>query len=237
MFSAKLPPTGRGNAPRTREAVTALAQIMRPRADAKAHADLLKVFETYLASQRKYRLSNPPKSSTTASQQQARWNQMMPGGYYQSVAVDYPQANDYYDLGAIQRLRTAFEHYKQADLVSDMIAHVKQKFDAAPAGEKIEWQLGLGYLYWWNQEKEQALSELTAAAGLVPNDVNMKFDLAGLREKNNEPDEALAILDAITPLDHTAMQRKEESALKLAVRTGNVDRARQAADRLFGLRL
>jgi tetratricopeptide (TPR) repeat protein len=233
----KLPPTARNNAPRTRDAVQSLSLIMRPRAEAKAHADLIKVFETYLASQRRYRLSNPPKSATSASQQMSQWNMQMPGGYYQSVAVDYPPANDYYDLGSIQLLRTAFEHYKQADLVSDMITLVKQKLDAAPAGEKIEWQLGLGYLYWWNQEKEQAITELTAAAGLVPNDVNMKFDLASLREKNNEPDEALTILDSITPLDHTAMQRKEESALKLAVRTGNVDRARQAADRLFGLRL
>src|SRR5207249_7238812 len=90
----KLPPTGRNNAPRTREAVGAFAQIMKPRADAKAHADLIKVFETYLASQRRYRLSNPPKSSATTSQQQAQWNQMMPGGYYQSAAVDYPQANE-----------------------------------------------------------------------------------------------------------------------------------------------
>src|SRR5581483_2978970 len=32
-------------------------------------------------------------------------------------------------------------------------------------------------------------------------------------------------------------QRREMPALRLAVRTGNVERARQAADRLFGLRL
>ncbi|HTK76315.1 MAG TPA: tetratricopeptide repeat protein, partial [Gemmataceae bacterium] len=108
----KLPPTGRNNVPRTRDAVGAFAQIMRPRADAKAHADLIRVFESYLASQRRYRLSNPPKSSTTASHQQAQWNQLTPAGYYQSSSVDYPAPNDYYDLGCIQLLRTAFEHYK-----------------------------------------------------------------------------------------------------------------------------
>ena len=36
-------------------------------AEAKAHADMLKVFEVYLASQRRYRLSNPPKSAAATS--------------------------------------------------------------------------------------------------------------------------------------------------------------------------
>src|SRR5262249_25801680 len=50
-------------------------------------------------------------------------------------------------------------------------------------------------------------------------------------------DDALALADSVTPLDHTTMQRREQLALRLAVRTGQVARARQAAERLFGLRL
>ena len=46
-----------------------------------------------------------------------------------------------------------------------------------------------------------------------------------------------ASIPRITPLDQPTMQKKENAALRLAVRTGNIDRARQAADRLFGLRL
>ena len=65
----------------------------------------------------------------------------------------------------------------------------------------------------------------------------MVLELAGLREKNNEHHEALALLDTIVPLDQTIMQRREEAALRLAERTGNVARAREAAERLFGLRL
>ena len=43
--------------------------------------------------------------------------------------------------------------------------------------------------------------------------------------------------DSVEPLDQKTMQRRELLALRLAVLTGNVDRARQAAERLFGLRL
>ena len=48
---------------------------------------------------------------------------------------------------------------------------------------------------------------------------------------------ALASIDAVQPLDNLSLRRREELALRLSVRTGNVDRARQAAERLFGLRL
>ena len=39
------------------------------------------------------------------------------------------------------------------------------------------------------------------------------------------------------PLDNTTMKRREEIALRLSVLTGDLDRARSAAERLFGLRL
>src|SRR5204862_4294116 len=68
-------------------------------------------------------------------------------------------------------------------------------------------------------------------------DHNLLLEVAALREQNGEHDAALALLDSVTPLDTQMMQRREEAALRLAERTGNLDRAGQAADRLFGLRL
>ena len=58
-----------------------------------------------------------------------------------------------------------------------------------------------------------------------------------LRELNNDFEGAMTLLDSFTPLDMQTMQQREETALRLAERTGDVDRARKAADRLFGLRL
>jgi hypothetical protein len=45
------------------------------------------------------------------------------------------------------------------------------------------------------------------------------------------------MVDAVQPLDNWSLMRREHLALRVAVRTGNIDRARQAAERLFGLRL
>ena len=45
------------------------------------------------------------------------------------------------------------------------------------------------------------------------------------------------MVDAVQPLDNFSLRRREEVAMRLAVATGDIDRARQAAERLFGLRL
>ena len=87
------------------------------------------------------------------------------------------------------------------------------------------------------REKEEAIARLLEAVRTVPEDLGLVLEIAALREQNNEFDEALTMIDAITPLDTFMMQRREETALRLAERTGNIERARQAADRLFGLRL
>ena len=65
----------------------------------------------------------------------------------------------------------------------------------------------------------------------------MLLALAELRAQRNEPEEALKIADSFEPLDQKAMQRREVLAIRLAVVTGDVARARKAAERLFGLRL
>src|SRR4029078_11306038 len=50
-------------------------------------------------------------------------------------------------------------------------------------------------------------------------------------------EEALALIDSGIPTDQRAMQQRELLALDLAVRLGKSDRAREAAQRLFGMKL
>ena len=66
---------------------------------------------------------------------------------------------------------------------------------------------------------------------------DLRLDLAELLEQQGERALALATTEAVQPLDNTRIKRREELALRLAVLNGDLDRARQAAERLFGLRL
>jgi tetratricopeptide (TPR) repeat protein len=234
-----------GSAPRAvagiapiRQATNALSQAMLARADAKVHADIPRLYEVYLsASRRQRKASGHRASSRSLSSPQQRNYMIYAGRNRRMVSIDFPQPNDYLDDGAIELLRNAFELYKRDDLLSDLFGHFRKELDKAAEADKIYPRLTLAALHWWNREYEPALGEMNAASDLVPEDVNLRLEVARLREHNNEPQEALAILESITPLDHTSMQRREAAALRLAVRTGNVERARQAADRLFGLRL
>src|SRR5262249_30200422 len=137
----------------------------------------------------------------------------------------------------------AFEIYKRDDLLSDLFAEFRSRLNKVGGVAKegtvdaVMLHLGLAYMYWWSGDKEQATQELAEASARAPQDLDLRLEVAALREAQGEPEAALAVVEGITPLDHTMMQKRETMALRLAALTGNVERARQAADRLFGLRL
>jgi tetratricopeptide (TPR) repeat protein len=230
-------PRAVGGVPPIRQATSALTEAMRARADAKAYGEVPRLFETYLAASRRQRKASGHTSPRSLSAPQQRGYMIYVGRNRQYISIDFPQPNDYLDDGAIELLRNAYELYKRHDVLSDLFGHFRKGLDKATAPDKVSLLMTLAALHWWNREFDPALGEMNAASDLVPGDASLRLEVARLRESNNEPHEALAILESITPLDHTTMQQREVAALRLAVRTGNVERARQAADRLFGLRL
>ncbi len=209
-----------------RQATNALSDAMRARADAKAHREVPKMYEIYLAASRRQRQATGKVASRSlSSNYQGNNYWVYTGKNRRYVQIDYPTPNDYLDSGAIELLRNVFEFYKRDDLLSDLFTHFRQQLDKAAAPDKVYLRLTLAALHWWNREHEQALTEMNAASDLAPSDVNLRLEVARLRENNNEFQEALAILESITPLDHTTMQQREMAALRLTVRTGNVERA------------
>ncbi|HTU93977.1 MAG TPA: tetratricopeptide repeat protein, partial [Gemmataceae bacterium] len=225
-----------GNPP-LRQAAHALGETMRACADAKNHDALPRLYRAYLTASRRQQKASGRATSKPLSSTNSPYYMVYVGRARQRVQIDFPQPNDYLDGGGIELLRNAFELYKRDDLLSDLFAHFRAELDKAVAADKIYLHLTLAAMHNWNHEQEEALAEMNAASQLAAGDVNLRLEVARLREKNNELAEALAVLDSITPLDHTTMQQREIAALRLAERTGNVDRARQAAERLFGLRL
>src|SRR4029077_17997221 len=134
-------------------------------------------------------------------------------------------------------LREAFELYKSGDLMSDLFTRFREQAESSPESARVFWRLGLSYLYWWNDEQEQSVTELGRALELVPADMSLRMEIVEMHERRNEFDAALKSVEGIVALDNQAMQQRETAALRLSVRTGDVDRARLAAERLFGLRL
>jgi tetratricopeptide (TPR) repeat protein len=217
-----------------------LARAMSARADAKGHDEALPLLDRYLAMMARVRRQTPPRSRSSLVNpygSNTPYYQVYLGKSSRGMQIDFPTPHEHYDHGSIQLLRNAFELYKRDDLLSDLTAHFEKQLGDRPIADQLQARLSLAYLHWWSDEKEQAAAELAKICEAIPGDIALTFEAAALRERNSEFDEALALVDSVTPLDHPTMQRRETAALRLAVRTGDIDRARQAAERLFGLRL
>jgi tetratricopeptide (TPR) repeat protein len=219
----------------------AVSKVMLARSQAGAHADVVAVVDRYLAAMARREPGGPasrgrPALFTSPYGPQQSVYPIWTSQGQTNANLDFPRPNDDLDYGAITLLRNAFESYRRADLVSDLIGHFRAQVPRAEASGRIEPRLALGYLLWWDDDKDEAVATLTRAAELK-GDPQLRLDLAELRERRGERDEALALADSVEPLDQKTMQRREQLALRLAVLTGDVDRARKAAERLFNLRL
>lgn len=123
------------------------------------------------------------------------------------------------------------EHWPQ-------ILSVVENFHAQSTGDSaITAELVLAQLKLLHGDQNAAAVHVTRAAALVPSDAGLRLRLAQFIDQSGNAAEALALLDTINAVDQTVIKQRETMALQLASATGNPVRARQAAERLFGLRL
>ncbi|MEX2138330.1 MAG: DUF1583 domain-containing protein [Pirellulales bacterium] len=221
----------------------ALVTLTGRAAAERRHEDVLAIVESYLAynvGRSQHERSRPIRRSSSGANRAVRsrnYVQIAYGATRTGVELDFPSASVYHDVGSIALLRTAFEAYKRNDLLSDLVAHFQRRLEQAEGGERLYRRLELAYLQWWNEERNDAVKLMTEASAQAPTDIELRMQVAQMHLALNQLDEALVLADSITPLDHTTLQQKETMALDLAVRLGDAERARQAAERLFGLRL
>jgi predicted Zn-dependent protease len=153
------------------------------------------------------------------------------------VQIDYPPPNDYLNFNGLCALRQAYESFKRNDVVSDLVPHLKRRAERAVGTDKLAARQAIGAVLWWNDEKEEASAQFVAAAELAPQDQSLKLDLASMHFAMSDFDTALDVVDRIVPRDQKLLQTREMMALQFAERLGDADRARTAAERLFGVRL
>ena len=220
-----------------------VCQLMDKRVQSEQLGDVLTLWDWYIPTA----VARNQASKVTANKRNASAIQNAPRGYVfiwrnnsnQYESVDFPSPNEVFDQASIQLLRQAFALYKDAEKTKVLTEHFQQKLADAniPKDHKSFLKFGLGYLHWWLGEKDDALTVLTEATGELQASDEMRFELARVHEKRGEHDLALRIVDSLPVSDQRAMQRREITALRMAVNSGNIDRARTAAERLFGLRL
>ena len=89
----------------------------------------------------------------------------------------------------------------------------------------------------WNGDAAGAAAALADAQAAAPDNAPLRRVAAAALSERGDPAAALALLDAAEPAGPDDLRDRELLALRTAAPAGRLDRARAAADRLFGLRL
>jgi tetratricopeptide (TPR) repeat protein len=127
--------------------------------------------------------------------------------------------------------------FQRNDVVSDLVDHLDQQCQSATGDERLYRLLYKAAVQWWQEEHDDAIATYAQAAECLPQDAGLRMELAGLYESRSDFDEALSIAEGIVAVDQRLLQARETLAMQLAERIGDLERARTAAERLFGLRL
>ena len=138
---------------------------LRHKTGSRAHAAVLRLLDDYMTALRRpalaaERIRMAKKSSTTLF----RYEIISSSNIRSLLMIDYPAPGAYFDAGAILLLRNAFELFKRDDLLSDLLAHVGRRADAA-AGDAVAelyYRLELNAVLWWAGDKDGALRRSSA---------------------------------------------------------------------------
>ena len=111
--------------------------------------------------------------------------------------------------------------YKRDDLTSDLVSHFRRLVAEAKTPADANYpRISLASLLWWNDDKEEAIAEITKVAETSKPESDLRLDLAELLEQQGDRALALATTESVQPLDNTRMKRREELALRLSVLNG-----------------
>ncbi|HLQ46541.1 MAG TPA: tetratricopeptide repeat protein, partial [Planctomycetaceae bacterium] len=98
-------------------------------------------------------------------------------------------------------------------------------------------ELGLACLKWWDDQPAEALPHLRNIFELAGHRPALQVAIVKLHQTQKDDAVALELLDRIKTTDGELIKEIELRALDLAAKLKNTDRAREAAERLFGVKL
>ncbi len=178
--------------------------------------------------------SRRPASAAISRQSQTQMN------WYYGKASNYAQVeipSSFINMNVARLHRQVHEVLKRNDVVGDLATKLKERASAA-APEDVDFaNANLATELWWSDDKDEAFEILVKLGESQKDDPNARFEIAELRIQQGDIEDALEIVDSIIARDQKLLQRRELMALTLAERLGDHERARTAAERLFGLRL
>ena len=140
------------------------------------------------------------------------------GKFSRTVNMDFPAISEEMDTATFQVLANTLVEFDRADILSDLFAHLRERLARSRPEDRAFEQRVLASLYWWNDEKEKALTELRAACEALPSNAELQMDLADLYAKLGQVSQAIVTLDRIKAIEPDFLQRKENDSFSISLR-------------------
>ena len=161
------------------------------------------------------------------------------GGNYQSVQIEFPPKGLGPDDEFVRALRQAWESL--GEHTDELIEHLTLAEQADPR-HRLTTLVAQATLRQWQERNGEAIERMDRAielsVELVPlSEPELRLIAADLLLRVDRKRDALSSIESVAVYDQNTMAIREYAAARLAVAIGDADRARQAARRLFGVRL
>ena len=164
-------------------------------------------------------------------------------GRYQQHQISVPFSDRLLASSFVQQLYVGTRFGEDSPERQRLLKHLNEDVHLFPADSqyadterKLRTTLA-AFAHWWADDLPAAYDKITTATARYPNDHDLWIEHARMAAELNRPQAALDALDAIEPLDQATLRVRELAAMNLATKLGRLERAKAAAQRLFGMRL
>ena len=203
------------------------------------------LLDAFMARSIKSRVTNSRRRSTSLTDGTVSAYVLTPQGYYTSLQLKAPLSGSLMSQEIVSDLASmcpsankgSGNTRKTLEVPDELIQHLETPLENAPAYETKARRVLAAYAHWWGERPEECYEALIKLCNDYADDVDLQIERARLASELKQPRVALDALDSFDPLDSKMLVRKEMAAMNLASRIGDVDRAKQSAERLFGMRM
>lgn len=157
---------------------------------------------------------------------------------WQGMAITFPAvASDLLSTRVLWALMNANKLFESLDRADELNRALEARVATAEGEAKLAAQMARIVLLHWRNQKDEAATALAALSAEHPTNVEMQGLLIGLYEELSRFDDALELVEAYQPEGPTQLLEKNQVVLRLALRAGQTELAREAAEALYGQRL
>ena len=155
------------------------------------------------------------------------------------ITTNFPPPSGYFDVTTMVVLRSVYDAWlgseKFAELRKQLFAWTQEKVDDRFL--RIVRHIASTTVSFWAEDRESALAGIQLATDSEPGVEILELLQVRMLHEAGKPAEAMSLVEQMRPANTQMMIDRELTILQLSLQLGQIERAKQSAQKLFALRL